>query len=128
MRALLTRMQKAVKVPLLVAADFEGGASMRVNATAPWPYNMAFAAAKDLAGAREEGAETAREARALGVHWIFAPVADVNNNPDNPIINIRSYGENPNEVSSFAQAYVIRSHPATHKPVLVALTHLPGPR
>src|SRR5260370_1279284 len=126
MAALLNRMQKAAKVPLLVAADFERGASMRVNSTAPWPYDMAFAAAKDLAGANYEGAETAREARALGVHWIFAPVADVNNNPDNPIINIRSYGENPREVSSFVQAYIAGAHSDNHNPVLVTLKHFPG--
>jgi beta-N-acetylhexosaminidase len=126
MAALLNRMQKAAKVPLLVAADFERGASMRVNSTTPWPYNMAFAAAKDLAGANYEGAETAREARALGVHWIFGPVADVNNNPDNPIINIRSYGENPNEVSSFVQAYIAGAHSDNHSPVLVTLKHFPG--
>ena len=92
MAALLNRMQKLSRVPLLVAADFERGASMRVNSTTNWPYNMAFTAGKDLAGATFEGAETAREARSMGVNWVFAPVADVNNNPDNPIINIRSYG------------------------------------
>ena len=126
MAALLNRLQKAAKVPLVVGADFERGASMRVNSTAPWPYNMAFAAAKDLASANYEGLETAREARALGVQWIFAPVADVNNNPDNPIINIRSYGENPTEVSSFVQAYIAGAHSDNHSPVLVTLKHFPG--
>src|SRR5882724_3302439 len=106
MAALLNRMQKMSKLPLLVGADFERGASMRVNSTTAWPYNMAFAAAQDLDGVFAEAAETAREARAMGVNWIFAPVADVNNNPDNPIINIRSYGENPTEVSNFVQAYI----------------------
>lgn len=126
MAALLNRMQKMAKVPLLVAADFERGASMRVNATAPWPYGMAFAAAKDLDGAHYEGAETAREARALGVNWLFAPVADVNNNPDNPIINIRSYGENPAEVSSFVQAFIQGAHSDNHNLVLVTAKHFPG--
>src|SRR5260370_17721559 len=88
MAALLNRMQKAAKVPLLVAADFERGASMRVNSTAPWPYNMAFAAPKDLAGAREEGAETPREARALARHWISAPAPAPTNNPAHPPIHI----------------------------------------
>jgi beta-N-acetylhexosaminidase len=126
MASLLNRMQKMAKVPLLVAADFERGASMRVNGTAPWPYNMAFTAAKDLDGARYEGAETAREARAMGVNWLFAPVADVNNNPDNPIINIRSYGENPMEVSNFVQAYIIGAHSNNRSPVLVTEKHFPG--
>ena len=126
MAALLNRMQKMSRLPLLVGADFERGASMRVNSTTPWPYNMAFAAAKDVAGANEEGAATAREARALGVQWIFAPVADVNNNPDNPIINIRSYGENPNEVSTFVQAYIQGAHSDKRSPVLVTVKHFPG--
>jgi beta-N-acetylhexosaminidase len=126
MAALLNRMQKLARVPLLVAADFERGASMRVNSTTNWPYNMAFAAGKDLAGATFEGAETAREARAMGVNWIFAPVADVNNNPDNPIINIRSYGENPQEVSSFVQAYIAGAHSDARNQVMVTAKHFPG--
>jgi beta-N-acetylhexosaminidase len=126
MAALLNRMQKLARVPLLVAADFERGASMRVNSTTNWPYNMAFAAGKDLAGATFEGAETAREARAMGVNWIFAPVADINNNPDNPIINIRSYGENPQEVSSFVQAYIAGAHSDARNQVMVTAKHFPG--
>jgi beta-N-acetylhexosaminidase len=126
MGALLNRLQKLSKVPMLVAADFERGASMRVNSTTAWPYNMAFAAAKDLAGAKYEGADTARDARAMGIHWLFAPVADVNNNPDNPIINIRSYGENPAEVSSFVQAFINGAHSDSHYPVLVTAKHFPG--
>jgi len=126
MAALLNRMQKLARVPLLVAADFERGASMRVNSTTNWPYNMAFAAGKDLAGATFEGAETAREARSMGVNWIFAPVADVNNNPDNPIINIRSYGENPQEVSSFVQAYIAGAHSDARNEVMVTAKHFPG--
>lgn len=92
MALFLNRMQRLARVPLLVSSDFERGASMRVANTTKFPYNMAFAAARDLAATRFEGAETARQARALGVHWVFAPDADVNNNPDNPIINTRSYG------------------------------------
>ncbi len=126
MAALLNRMQKMSKVPLLVGADFERGASMRVNATTPWPYNMAFAAAQDLDGVHEEAAETAREARAMGVNWIFAPVADVNNNPDNPIINIRSFGENPAQVSKFVQTYIAGAHSDKLSPVLVTAKHFPG--
>ena len=126
MAALLNRLQKLSKVPLLVGADFERGASMRVTSTPAWPYNMAFAAARDLASAKYEGAETAREARALGVNWLFAPVADVNNNPDNPIINIRSYGENPAEVSKFVEAFIQGAHEDNHNPVLVTAKHFPG--
>jgi beta-N-acetylhexosaminidase len=126
MAALLNRLQKMARTPLFVAADFERGASMRVNATTAWPYSMAFAAAKDLTAVSEEGADTARDARALGVNWLFAPVADVNNNPDNPIINIRSFGENPAEVSSFVQAYIVGAHSDRKNPVLVTAKHFPG--
>ena len=126
MAALLNRFQRLAKIPLLVAADFERGASMRVNATTPWPYNMAFAAAHDVNASRMEGAATAREARALGVNWLFAPVADVNNNPDNPIINIRSYGENAQDVAAHVQAYIEGAHSDPKTPVLVTVKHFPG--
>ncbi len=126
MAALINRFQKIARIPLFIAADFERGASMRVNATTQWPYNMAFSAARDTDASREEGAATAREARALGVNWIFAPVADVNNNPANPIINIRSYGENPEEVASHVAAYIEGAHSNPKEPVLVTVKHFPG--
>jgi len=126
MAALLNRLQKISRLPLLVGADFERGASMRVNSTTPWPYSMAFAAARDYDGVAYEAAETARDARALGVSWIFAPVSDVNNNPDNPIINIRSFGENPQEVSRFVEAYIKGAHSDPKNPVLVTAKHFPG--
>lgn len=126
MAAFLNRMQRASQVPLLVGADFERGASMRVTSTTAWPYNMAFAAARDTDAARFEGAFTVKEARALGVHWIFAPDADVNNNPDNPIINIRSYGERPEEVASFVRAYIEGAHSDPKNTALVTVKHFPG--
>ncbi len=126
MAAFLNRMQKQAKVPLLVAADFEHGAAMRVKAATPWPHNMAFAAAGDVAGAKAEGAATAREARALGVQWVFAPDADVNSNPDNPIINIRSYGEDPAEVGRFVSAYIAGAHSEAGTYVLTTAKHFPG--
>jgi beta-N-acetylhexosaminidase len=126
MAALINRLQKLARTPLLVGADFERGASMRVDSTTAWPQNMAFGAAGDLDDVRFEGAETAREARALGVEWIFAPVADVNNNPDNPIINTRSYGEDPNQVARFVQAFIAGAHSDPRRPVLVTAKHFPG--
>jgi beta-N-acetylhexosaminidase len=126
MAALLNRLQKMARTPLFVAADFERGASMRVNSTTAWPYSMAFGAAQDLAAVTEEGADTARDARAMGVNWLFAPVADVNNNPDNPIINIRSFGENPEQVASFVEAYINGAHSDRKNPVLVTAKHFPG--
>jgi len=122
----LNQMQKLAKVPLLVGADFERGASMRVNDTTRFPHNMAYGAARDVEATRYEGLMTAREARALGVHWIFAPDADVNNNPDNPVINIRSYGENPGDVSQHVAAYIDGAHSDPKNPVLVTAKHFPG--
>ena len=108
--AFLNRMQRLAAVPLLVGGDFERGASMRVNGTTVFPHAMAFGAAGDPAFTRFEGEVTAREARALGVHWVYYPVADVNNNPDNPIINIRSFGENPQEVAAHVKAFIEGAH------------------
>src|SRR5579863_8716300 len=126
MAVFLNRMQKFAKVPLLTGADLEHGAAMRVQGATPWPQNMAFAAANDIAAARYEGAATAREARALGLNWIFAPVADVNSNPDNPIINIRSYGEDPTVVGQFVRAYIEGAHSDPKNNVLVTAKHFPG--
>ncbi len=126
MATLFNRFQQMSTIPLLIGGDFERGASMRVNSTTQWPYNMAFAAAKDLEASRLEGAATAKEARALGVNWIFAPDADVNNNPDNPVINTRAYGENPQEVAAHVQAYIEGAHLNQKQPVLVTVKHFPG--
>ena len=124
--AFLNRMQKLSRVPLLVAGDFERGASMRVDGTTVFPQAMAFGAAGDPALARFEGQVTAREARAVGVHWLFFPVADVNNNPDNPIINIRSYGEDPQQVSALVTAFIEGTRSDPHYRVLTTAKHFPG--
>jgi len=108
--AFLNRMQRLARVPLMVGADFERGASMRVSGTTAFPPAMAFGAAGDPELTRFEGETTAREARALGIHWVYAPVADVNNNPDNPIINIRSFGENPQAVAAHVKAFIEGAH------------------
>jgi beta-N-acetylhexosaminidase len=126
MALFLNQMQKLAKTPLIVAADFERGASMRVTSGARFPYNMAIGAGGDADAARFEGEVTAREARALGVHWIFAPVADVNNNPDNPVINVRSFGENPDEVAKYVAAYIDGAHADPKTRVLVTAKHFPG--
>jgi beta-N-acetylhexosaminidase len=122
----LNQMQKLARVPLLVGGDFERGASMRVGGTTRFPHAMAFAAARDVEASRREGLMTAREARALGVQWVFAPVSDVNNNPDNPVINIRSYGENPEEVAAHVSAFIEGAHSDPKNPVLVSAKHFPG--
>src|SRR5581483_3845384 len=110
MAAFLNHMQRAARTPLLVGSDFERGASMRVAETAKFPYLMAFGATHDLSAMKELGQATAREARAIGVSWVFAPDADVNNNPDNPIINVRSYGEDPQAVAVGVSAFIEGAH------------------
>jgi beta-N-acetylhexosaminidase len=124
--AFLNRMQRMAGVPLLVGGDFERGASMRVEGTTVFPHAMAFGAAGDPAFSRFEGEVTAREARALGVHWVYYPVADVNNNPDNPIINIRSFGENPQVVAAHVKAFIEGAHSDKRNFVLATAKHFPG--
>lgn len=126
MVSFLNRMQGLAKVPLIVGGDFERGASMRVANTTKFPHAMAYGAARDYAATRLMGMATAREARALGVHWIFAPDSDVNNNPDNPIINTRSYGEKPEEVASHVRAFIQGAHSDPKHTVLVTAKHFPG--
>jgi len=126
MALFLNQMQRMSRLPLIVGADFERGASMRVADTVRFPYAMAYGAASDLAATRALGAETAREARALGVHWVYAPDADVNNNPDNPIINVRSFGEDANAVAAQVAAFIDGAHSETASRVLVTAKHFPG--
>jgi beta-N-acetylhexosaminidase len=103
---LVNTLQRHAKVPLLVAADFERGTSMRVEEGSSFPHAMAVAATGRPEDAYTMGKITALEARAAGVPWIFAPDADVNSNPQNPIINTRSFGEDPARVSEFVAAFV----------------------
>ncbi len=124
--AFLNRMQRLARTPLIVAADSERGASMRFLHTAAFPYLMAFGAAGDLEATRARGQATAREARALGIHWIFAPDADVNNNPDNPIINLRSFGEDPQAVAAHVRAFIAGAHSDPQNLVLATAKHFPG--
>jgi beta-N-acetylhexosaminidase len=126
MATFLNKMQRLAKVPLIVGGDFERGASMRVNGTAKFPHQMAFAAARDLNATRRLGAVTARESRALGVHWVFAPVADVSNNPENPIINIRAFSADPKEAASHVQAFIQGARSDPKHPVLLTVKHFPG--
>lgn len=124
--AFLNRMQRLARVPLLVGADFERGASMRVNDVTVFPHAMAFGATGNPAYSYFEGLVTAKEARALGVHWVYYPVADVNNNPDNPIINIRSFGEDPALVSAHVKAFIEGAHSDKKAYVLATAKHFPG--
>jgi beta-N-acetylhexosaminidase len=104
--AKLNRLQRIAPFPLLVASDLESGSSFRLNGGTPFPTNMGVAAAGSDLDAYEMGRITALEGRAVGIHLTFAPVADVNNNPANPIINTRSFGEDPALVARLVAAEV----------------------
>ncbi len=103
---LANQMQAKSKLPLLIAADFERGTAMRLDEGTSFPTAMALAAAGNVKDAYTMGKITALEARAVGVQWIYAPDADVNNNPNNPIINTRSFGEDPAQVAEYVAAFV----------------------
>ena len=120
----LTReLQLAARVPLLISADLEAGPGMRFADTTYWPPAMAIAATGDPALAEAEGRIVAREAGSLGVNHILAPVADVNIDPDNPVINARSFGEDAQSVGRFVAAF-IKGVQGEH--VLATAKHFPG--
>src|SRR5215469_16590411 len=120
---LLNRLQRDSKLPLLVAADFERGVSTRLMGTTNFPHAMAFGADGKIADAENFGRITAQEARAIGVHWNFFPDADVNSNPANPIINTRSFGEDPQRVGELVSAYIKGAHQGG---MLTTVKHFPG--
>src|SRR5205809_2160898 len=120
---LLNRLQQDSKLPLLIAADFELGVSNRLNGTTGFPNAMPIGATGKQEYAEAFGRITGQEARAIGVHWNFFPVADVNSNPDNPIINTRSFGEDPQQVGDFVSAYIRGAHSAG---LLTTAKHFPG--
>ena len=120
---LLNRLQQDSKLPLLIAADFERGVSMRLYGATVFPHAMAFGAAGKLDYAEAFGRITAQESRAIGVHWNFFPVADVNSNPANPIINTRSFGEDPQQVGDLVAAYILG---ARANGMLTTAKHFPG--
>ncbi|MGB2714892.1 MAG: glycoside hydrolase family 3 protein [Vicinamibacterales bacterium] len=119
----INRLQAISKLPLLNTADFETGVGFRIQGATTFPRAMAFGAAGDDKLAYEAGRVTGEEARALGVHVNFAPVVDVNNNPRNPVINTRSFGEDPALVGRLASAYIRGLQSAG---VTATLKHFPG--
>ncbi len=123
---LINRLQAMSAVPLLNTADFETGVGFRIYGATAFPRQMAMGAipgADGLRLVREEARITAVESRALGVQVNFAPVADVNNNARNPVINIRSYGENPERVAALVGAYVAGARDGR---MIATIKHFPG--
>jgi len=121
--AKLNALQRRSRLPLLVSADLEWGAGMRVVGATAFPHIMAVGATGDPRDAYTIAAAAASEGRAVGIHINFAPDADVNNNPANPIINTRSFGEDPRAVSRLVQEYVRGLH---EHGMLATIKHFPG--
>lgn len=119
----IDRLQAIAKVPLLNTGDFETGIGFRIAGATAFPRLMAFGAARDERLAEEAGRVTGEETRAIGVHVNFAPVVDVNNNPRNPVINTRSFGEDPELVGRLASAFIRGMQSAG---VIATLKHFPG--
>ncbi len=117
------RMQEAAKIPLLMSLDAETGIGMRFEDAVNFPWAMAVAATGDPEFARRMGVITGREARAIGIQHIYAPVLDVNNNAANPVINVRSYGEDPNDVARFGIAF---ADGVQSQKVIATAKHFPG--
>src|SRR5215813_1820536 len=117
------RWQEMAKTPLLISADLEMGLGMRLDDTPWWAPNMAVAATGDPKWARLQGEATALQARSVGINWLFAPVADVNNNPNNPVINTRSFGADPATVAEFTRAFVEGAQAAG---AMACAKHFPG--
>jgi beta-N-acetylhexosaminidase len=119
----LNRLQRRSALPLLVAADLEGGASFRLTGATPFPPNMGVGATARDSDAYEVGRITAIEGRAVGIHLAFAPVADINNNPANPIINTRSFGEDPYQVARLVASAI---QGLQDNGMLATAKHFPG--
>ena len=117
------QLQQDAEFPLIFAADFERGLGMRLYGATTFPHAMAFGATGNLEFARESGQITAKEARAIGVQWNWFPDVDVNSNPNNPVINTRSYGEDPTLVGEMAAAYIEGAHEFG---MLTTAKHFPG--
>ncbi|MFA4924875.1 MAG: glycoside hydrolase family 3 N-terminal domain-containing protein, partial [Ignavibacteriaceae bacterium] len=120
---LLNKLQQLSKYPLLINADYENGVSFRTKGGTIFPTNMALGAANDEALTHQMGKIIAEESRAVGVHYNFAPVVDINNNPQNPIINVRSFGEHWQTVTTLSDA-LFKGMQQNH--LLATVKHFPG--
>jgi beta-N-acetylhexosaminidase len=121
--ALTNEAQRLSKIPLFFSADYERGLRMQSRTGTPFTTNMGVAASGDVQAAYRQGKIICEEMRAVGANWLFAPVADINNNPDNPVINIRSFGADPKKVGEFVTAL---SRGAKVGGCLSTAKHFPG--
>ncbi len=116
-------MQQLSDIPLLISADYENGLGMRIDDALEFPHAMALGATLNSNYAYEMGKAIAEECRLIGVYQDFAPVADINNNELNPVINIRSFSESKYTVSEFASSYMLGMK---HGKVISTMKHFPG--
>ncbi|PRY53777.1 beta-glucosidase-like glycosyl hydrolase [Arcticibacter pallidicorallinus] len=121
--ALTNRYQSVSSVPLLIAMDAEWGVAMRLDSTIAYPYQMTLGAIQDTSLIYQMGREIGRDFRALGMHLNFAPVVDINNNPANPVIGYRSFGDNKYNVATKSLAYM---QGLQDEGILVSIKHFPG--
>lgn len=123
-QAILTnKYQTLARTPLLIASDGEWGLGMRLDSTISFPYQMALGAIQDKALIYKMGLAVAKDYRRIGMHMNLAPDVDINNNPKNPIINYRSFGENKYNVATKAAAYMKGMQDGG---LLVSIKHFPG--
>lgn len=120
---LTNSLQSLSGTPLLISADYERGTGMRLNDGSIFPSNMALGATRNPELAYKMGYQIAKECRAIGVHQNYAPVVDINNNSLNPIINVRSYGEDPQLVSSMSEEFIRGLQEGN---VIATAKHFPG--
>lgn len=122
--SLIKRYQNTSKYPLLIAIDAEWGLAMRIENTPQYPYAITLGAIKDDNSLiYEVGRNIANDCKEAGIHWNLAPVSDINNNPNNPVIGYRSFGENREEVTLKSIAYVKGTE---SEGVLTSIKHFPG--
>ena len=123
-QAKLTNYYQSIsKTPLMIAIDAEWGVSMRLDSALRFPWQMTLGAINDTNLIYQMGAEIARQCNLLGIHINFAPVIDVNSNPENPIINNRSFGEDPQKVARMGIAYM---NGLQDNNILACAKHFPG--
>ena len=129
LQARIQQLQSWAATPLFIAADIEEGVGQRFPGATWFPPPMALGSiyqqnpALALEYAYAMGTVTAKEAQAIGINWLLAPVVDVNNNPDNPVINIRAFSDRPEAVSNLAAAFIQGAKSAS---VLTTAKHFPG--
>ncbi len=123
LKSSITRLQKISKIPLLLGMDAEWGIQMRIFGESRFPYAYTIGAANDLDLSERIGSMMGQECRDLGIHLNFSPVADVNNNPENPVIGFRSFGEDPSSVAKHVSATVKGIEGVG---VIASIKHFPG--